>query len=91
MVKRKQHPGPSFPREIQLHPAALRPTDADATGPFAAYFASGYCPSNNDSATFEVHRHVERPREHCLLLRKVRPTKHVRLALDVVLRICSSC
>lgn len=71
MVKRKEPSAPSFPGEVQLQPAIHGSSDANAKGPFVAYFASGYHPGLGDSLNFQVHRNVERPREHRLVMQKV--------------------
>jgi len=71
MVKRKQPSAPSYPGEVQLQPAIHGSSDANATGPFVAYFASGYHPGLDDSLNFQVHRNVERPREQRLVVQKV--------------------
>ena len=73
MVKRKQPSAPSFPSEVHLQPAIRNSSAVDGTGPFVAYFASGYCPGNNDSLNFELYKNVDRPRERRLLVQKVSP------------------
>ena len=77
MVKRKQPSTPSFPSEVQLQPAIRGASAADGTGPFVAYFASGYCPGNNESLNFELYKNVDRPRERRLLVQKVSPISSV--------------
>ncbi len=73
MVKRKQPSAPSFPSEVHLQPATRSTSAANGTGPFVVYFASGYCPGNDESLHFEHYKNVDRPREHRLVLQKVSP------------------
>ncbi|CAL5226977.1 g9863 [Coccomyxa viridis] len=72
MVKRKQPSAPSFPSEVHLQPATRSTSAANGTGPFVVYFASGYCPGNDESLHFEHYKNVDRPREHRLVLQKDR-------------------
>lgn len=76
MVKRKEPSGSPFPQEIHLQPAARAGASLNATGPFVTYFSSGYCPSKDEECSFEVHQNVERPREQCLVVKKVRSDAH---------------
>ena len=70
MVKRKEPSASSFPSEVHLQPAN-KDSSTECTGPFVAYFSSGYCPGKDEDVSFEVHRNVDRPREHCLVVQKV--------------------
>ena len=71
MVKRKEPSVASFPCEVHLQPALRGSSGTESTGPFVAYFSSGYCPSSDENVSFEVHRNVDRPREHRLVVQKV--------------------
>ena len=71
MVNTKKRKGSRLPDEIHLQPAAQSAASSEASGPFVAYFASGYCPEEHEACSFEVHRNTKRPREHCLVTEKV--------------------
>ena len=71
MVNTKKRKKSRLPDEIHLQPAAPSAASSEASGPFVAYFASGYCPEEHGACSFEVHRNTKRPREHCLVTEKV--------------------